>query len=162
MSKTQNSFFDEILTKLKHEVYLFYGKDLVSLAVFGSVARGTATPESDIDILIISENLPNGRMKRVRQFLDMETKILTGLKDSSRILLSPIFKTPQEASKGSPLFWDMTEDLIILFDRKDFLKQLIDKIRRQLNANKARKIFRGNAWYWILKGDVTPGEIFEI
>ena len=45
-----------------------YADDLVVCALFGSYARGTATPESDIDLLVVARNLPRGRMNRVQQF----------------------------------------------------------------------------------------------
>ncbi len=41
---------------------------MVSLCVFGSVAAGAMKPDSDIDILLVCELLPNGRMTRVREF----------------------------------------------------------------------------------------------
>jgi len=33
---------------------------LVSVVLFGSVARGDASPASDIDLLIVAEDLPQG------------------------------------------------------------------------------------------------------
>ncbi len=33
-----------------------YGGNLVSLVLFGSVARGGSRPDSDIDLLIVAEN----------------------------------------------------------------------------------------------------------
>jgi hypothetical protein len=45
-----------------------YENDLLTLAIFGSVARGTPNPDSDIDIMLMVKNLPPGRMKRMQQF----------------------------------------------------------------------------------------------
>ncbi|MBO3754485.1 MAG: HEPN domain-containing protein [Candidatus Brockarchaeota archaeon] len=36
----------------------FFGEKLISVVVFGSVARGDAKPSSDTDILVVAENLP--------------------------------------------------------------------------------------------------------
>ena len=38
-----------------------YGDELVSVAVFGSIARGTARKYSDLDVLIIASRLPRSR-----------------------------------------------------------------------------------------------------
>lgn len=38
--------------------------ELVSVVLYGSWARGTATVDSDIDLLIIAERLPGGRWDR--------------------------------------------------------------------------------------------------
>ena len=40
------------------------GANLISVALFGSVARGEATSQSDIDLLIVCKNLPKGMFKR--------------------------------------------------------------------------------------------------
>lgn len=37
----------------------FFGRRLISLCFFGQVVKGTATPESDIDVLTIAEEMPN-------------------------------------------------------------------------------------------------------
>ncbi|MEL6469892.1 MAG: nucleotidyltransferase domain-containing protein [Cyanobacteria bacterium J06623_4] len=43
----------EILAKLKKHLELIYGEQLISLMLFGSQARKDATPDSDIDVMII-------------------------------------------------------------------------------------------------------------
>lgn len=80
----------------------------------------------------------------------------------SRIELSPIFKTPAEVELGSPLFWDMTEDIIILHDRNGFFEAFLGKVKEKLARLKAYKVIKGDPWYWVFKGDYTPGEVFEI
>jgi len=131
----------------------------VACAIFGSFARDTATCESDIDILIVADNLPQGRIKRIIEFETVEENLMRKHKD---ILFSPIIKTPQEVRMGSPLFWDMTEHIIILYDRNDFFKDFLQSVAERLKKNRARKITKGSAWYWILKEDYSPEEIFEL
>ena len=138
-----------------------FGADLVSFAVFGSVARGTARPDSDIDVLIVARNLPNGRMNRIRDFTRNEGLIEKPpeLKDT---FISPVIKTPDEVKLGSPLYWDMTECMAILLDSGGFLEQSLAVVRDRMRKNGARKVQKGDRWYWILKEDFTPGEIFEV
>ncbi len=138
-----------------------YGDDLVSFAVFGSAARGTARPDSDIDILLVCRNLPNGRMKRILEFTRKEWMIAKP-HDLKNIFISPVIKTPDEVALGSPLFWDMTECVAILFDEDDFLERSLESVRERLRKNKARKVQKGDRWYWILKEDYVPGEVFEV
>ncbi|MCC6622515.1 MAG: nucleotidyltransferase domain-containing protein [Deltaproteobacteria bacterium] len=47
-----------------------YGEELVSVVLFGSVARGTAHATSDIDLLIVFRTLPHGHEPRFRRFWD--------------------------------------------------------------------------------------------
>ena len=73
-----------------------------------------------------------------------------------------MFKSREEAERGSPLFLDMVEDAEIAFDRNDFFSNVLDALRMRLAALGAKRVWRGNAWYWDLKPDVKPGEVIEI
>ncbi|MEA1965381.1 MAG: nucleotidyltransferase domain-containing protein [Candidatus Aerophobetes bacterium] len=158
--------FKELEGKLLAEVKSFYGDMLVSFVVFGSVARETYRFDSDIDVLIIAEGLPKGRMKRVDQFLTIEDRIEPFLKSLQKeginTCISPVFKTPEEAEVGSPLFLDMVEDASILFDRNGFFSKILVRLRNRLRELGAKRVWKGNAWYWVLKPDYKPGEIIEL
>jgi len=158
--------FKELQDKLLAEVKSFYGDRLVSFVVFGSVARETYRFDSDIDLLIIAEDLPKGRMKRVAQFLTVEDRIETFLeslrKEGMNTYISSVFKTPEEAEMGSPLFLDMVEDASILFDRNGFFSKVLERLRNRLKELGAKRVWKGNAWYWILKPDYKPGEVIEL
>jgi predicted nucleotidyltransferase len=58
---------ERLLVEVTQRVRHHYGARLVSLVVFGSIGRGTARPDSDVDLLIVAENLPDGRMARVER-----------------------------------------------------------------------------------------------
>lgn len=143
------------LTSLSKE---HYGERLISLVVFGSAGRGTARPDSDIDLLLVVKDLPIGRMARVREFSAVEA----ALDIKGHLELSPVFKTPEEIAAGSPLLLDMVEDARVLFDRENFFKRAIEDLKKRLQRLKARRVWRGNAWYWDLKPDYQQGEVFEI
>jgi len=158
--------FKELEDKLLAEVKSFYGDRLVSFVVFGSVARETYRFDSDIDVLIIAEGLPKGRMKRVAQFLTIEDRIESFLKSLQKeginTCISTVFKTPEEAEMGSPLFLDMVEDASILFDRDGFFSKRLVRLRNRLRELGSKRVWRGNAWYWVLKPDYKPGEVIEL
>ncbi len=151
-----------LICAIKSSVIEYYSDDLVTLAIFGSYAGNRATPESDIDMLIIADNLPDGRMKRILQFDAVEESILKSYNDKKELMLSPIIKLPQEIELGSPLFWDMTDCLEILFDRNNYFSIFLHNVKQRLIENGAQKVVRGNAWYWILKKDFVPGEVFTL
>ena len=140
----------------------FYGERLVSAVIFGSIGRNTPNYDSDVDILIIAENLPCGRMERIREFGHIESKMepeFDSLKKSGiNSYLSPVIKSVEEASAGSPLFLDMTEDSIILYDRDMFFKNLMDALKKRLGELGAKRVFRANAFFWDLKPDYKPKE----
>ncbi|MCX7793700.1 MAG: nucleotidyltransferase domain-containing protein [Thermodesulfovibrionales bacterium] len=158
--------FIELEKRLLEEIKAHYGERLVSVAIFGSQARQTQRFDSDIDILIIAEGLPAGRMKRIRDFEEIEGSLEPFIRDLQKkginTYISPVFKTPEEAMRGSPLFIDMTEDARIIFDRNDFFKNILLRLKKRLEELGAKRVWKGNTWYWILKRDFRPGEVFEI
>jgi predicted nucleotidyltransferase len=158
--------FDELLSAVAVACQGHYGQRLVSLAVFGSVGRGTPRPDSDIDLLIVAEDLPRGRVARVADFARIEAEVGETLRrlrsEGVTTELSPVLKTPSEVEQGSPLFLDMLEDARLLVDRGAFLEHAFERFRARLARLGARRIWRGNAWFWDLKPDYKPGEVFEL
>jgi hypothetical protein len=161
-----HAVYDQLLTDVRAACEAHYGSRLVALAVFGSVGRGTPQPDSDVDLLLIAEGLPNGRLPRMAEFQAIETAVEPGLAEACgeglHPSLSPAIKTPAEVLAGSPLLLDMTEDARILYDRDGFLQRAFTDLKFRLERLGARRIWRGKAWYWDLKPDYTPGEVFEI
>jgi hypothetical protein len=158
--------YDAILVRLLEVLRAHYGPQLVSVAVFGSVGRGTQREDSDIDLLIVARELPRGRMARVENFLPVDEKLAPWLApprpDLLPVALSPIFKTPEEVGGGSPIFLDMVEDARILHDEGGFFGGYLERLRQRLGALGSRRVWRGNTWYWILKPDLKPGETIAL
>lgn len=93
--------FEQLVELLVSEIKNVYQERLVSVVVFGSVGRGTQRFDSDVDLLVLAENLPRGRIRRIEEFESVERKVepqLEALREEgihSRI--SAIIKSPQEA-----------------------------------------------------------------
>lgn len=143
-----------------------YRGRLASLALFGSVGRGTARPDSDVDLLIVAEELPDGRVARAAEFSAVERALNPWVQTARRAGLSPtfspVFKTPAELALGTLLLLDMVEDARILVDDTGCLRRALHRVRARLEALGARRIWMGNAWVWDLKPDYRPGEVFEV
>jgi hypothetical protein len=152
--------------ELLRELQRHYGDRLVSAVLFGSVGRGSPHPHSDVDVLVIAEGLPNGRMKRSSDFAAVEDALGRQLgtlrAEGIHTRLSPVLKTPAEANEGSILFLDFLDDAKVLVDRDGFFQGVLAKLRGRLDELGARRVWIGSAWYWDLKPDFKPGEVFEL
>jgi predicted nucleotidyltransferase len=128
--------FEEVLAELARAAQAVYQDRLVTVAVYGSVGRGTMRHDSDVDVLLIARDLPHGRLQRVKQFEAVEDAlqpVLRRLRDQGiETELSPILKTPEQAMAGSPLFLDMTEDARLLYDRDRFFELRLAQLRSRL------------------------------
>jgi predicted nucleotidyltransferase len=158
--------FRKLEERILEEALSCYGDRLLTVAVYGSAARETQRFDSDLDLLIVARDLPQGRMKRVREFDTVEGRVEPDLKalqaEGISTCISVVIKSPEEAERGSPLFLDMTQDARILLDREGFFSAILDRLRKRLAELGARRIRRGNFWYWELKPDYKPGDIFEL
>lgn len=156
-----------LLHDLRQACREVYGDRLVALCVFGSWARGVATPESDLDILVVAHPLPRGRMKRLDEFDAVEratesTRALVWPDAARSLSLSPVLKTPDELQAGSPLYLDMTLWRIVLHDRDGVLERYLSGLADRMSHLGSRRTETKGGVYWDYKPSMTPGEVVEL
>lgn len=158
--------YRELFSRLVEALLARLGERLVSVVLFGSVARCEAGLESDIDILVVASGLPRSRFRRQDLFMEVEEELrsyIEALEASGyRVEFSPILKTPEEASRISPLYLDMVYDAVILYDREGFFASVLERLKRRLEELGAERVKMGRRWYWRLKKDYRFGEVIEI
>lgn len=158
---------DDLFKAVHEAAAATYGERLVAVAIFGSWARGAATPASDLDLLIVAKSLPPSRMKRVREFRPVAdatraVRFRVWSEQGPVIELSPVFKTPEELAAGSPLYLDMTLWSVVLFDRGGMLETFLAGLRERMRALGSRRVpFKGGA-FWDYKPDFRPGDVVEL
>ena len=140
---------------------------LESLAVYGSVARGSATTESDVDMLLISDDLKGSLGARMESLYDVEKTLGHELAWLRRhnihtgISFYPLKR--DEAQRLPNMFLDLTEEAAILYDKDRFLERTLLGLKTKLLEIGARRVFIGrDHWYWDLKPDYRFGETIEI
>lgn len=146
-----------------------YRAELIAVVLYGSVARGDARKDSDIDIIIVLENAPVEYYKRTERVW----KVLTNLEQTDEWIASnrrghqpyikPIIFSKSEAEEPRYLFLDIVEDGIILHDNEDYFAGRLERLRQRLTELGSRRVFlEDGSWYWLLKPDLKPGEVFKL
>lgn len=134
------------------------GPNLVSLLIFGSFARGEAGAESDIDLLLVAEGLPEryaARLDLVRRIVHSDAITLWReylWKEKGVYHLQEIVPlTPREASVTQPFYLDMVDDSIVIFEKGRFMESRLDALHERLAEGGATKVtLPSGKSYWSL------------
>lgn len=104
--------------------------------VFGSQVKGTATGNSDYDILIVADGINPKRHRRGMEILCIKKALVA-------LPLDILLLTPAEVDSNfrnhNPLFLDIAEDGILILDKDNFLGCLVEEIKGYIRSNKIRR-----------------------
>jgi predicted nucleotidyltransferase len=121
--KMLSKVLDEFLQKCKEK----FGDDLISIILFGSYARETATEYSDVDLLVIAKNLPKRRIDRHKVLRDIVLEFIYRY----GINISPILIEPRDLSPKdiNPLICGILTGYKIIYDKNNFWKNYLERIK---------------------------------
>lgn len=117
--------YEQTLEKIRELSLSYYGNSLISLVVFGSVAKGVFNPFSDIDLLIILKKRGNFYKEYSEYFDNIEAKLNSPYKS---VEINPIFKAATELTTSIPYLWNT--DFVVLFDRDNFFKKYLVSLNK--------------------------------
>lgn len=139
---------------------------LGSFALFGSVARGTARRDSDVDVLLVSDDFRGSVGRRIEELMSVEESLgdeiewLSGKGVRAGLSFYPL--RVSEAERLPDLFLDLTEDAIILYDEGRLLEGLLLELRLRLMKDGAERVYLdGGEWFWDLLPGYRHGDVIE-
>jgi predicted nucleotidyltransferase len=136
---------ENILNELKKNLEEEFKKNFTGLVLFGSFAKGTQKLNSDIDILLTFNNLPQSRTKRFR----LIRPIIMQLEEKYDIYINPVIAQEDKLSK-SHLLLDIAQYAKILLDKNGKIKKHFEDIKNDYKNGLVKKIVRDNHYVlWI-------------
>lgn len=135
------------------------GERLVAAALFGSFARGTERPGSDIDLLVIVERSLSMEEETA---VAMRTRVacteyLVSLWKSHRAHATPHvqFLSRAAAERGSSFLLDLTREAVLVYDHGGVLENALSRLARRARAlGVQRRSLPGGRWFWSMPNRV--------
>lgn len=133
-----------MVKRIVKDIKAVFGDNLISVVFFGSYASGKQRSTSDIDVLVIADNIPLSRKEKLSIILSITRKYLFLGKTVSIILHSR-----GEISNGfefyNPLLLSISENYKLLYDKEDFFLNLMRAINKKVAKKEIRK-FADYSW----------------
>ncbi|MBI5452013.1 nucleotidyltransferase domain-containing protein [Candidatus Gottesmanbacteria bacterium] len=107
---------DEVYEAIVRNVSSLVIKDIISIAVFGSVERGKERPTSDIDLLVVVKN-PENKRKIEEDFEKINEKIISGFGNTVSTYLQTADEVKSKYKKGLGLIKDILKSHRLLFGK---------------------------------------------
>lgn len=143
-----------------------FGEDFLSCALFGSVARNEALPESDVDLLIIHRSCgyrPMDKFLKLLRDLEKDKEYKRLKKQGYLPEPYPVFLDEKELEENPLILLDVLDHGIILYDGDGILDKRLISFKKRLRELGAEKIsLPDGSYYWDLKPDWKPKEVIEI
>lgn len=109
-NQAMNEKLQTILTELRAKLAMLYGDRLVNVMLFGSQARGDATPESDIDVMVVLR----GKVNPYEE-IDRTNTLTTALSLKYDTLISALFIAEERFQfEFSPLLMNVRQEGVLV------------------------------------------------
>ena len=120
-----------------------FGRDLLTLAIFGSQVSGEATPLSDLDFLVVlSRQVPITRS--LYRWWDEEVKV------PEDEVWNPQFVTlPRSPEEAGGLWLEVAMAQKILWERGQVVSKFLGRLKKTIAKNEVRRYWSNGQPYWV-------------
>lgn len=149
---SKKDLFEKILNEWTQSFCSSLGT-VKSIVRFGSTTRPPLKQDTDIDLFIVLNHLPQNRRERFKFIEPFEIALIDKLKQhfpDHNFSFSPILRTPEDLEVFSPLYLDMVEHSVMHYDTEKVMQKVLDRTAQWIKKSGAKKINQGLKWYWDL------------
>jgi predicted nucleotidyltransferase len=149
LRKENEEYFKTLLNKYVKHITRAKGNDIVSIMLFGSVARGEArfdsAHQSDLDLIVVVKNVPKDLFDRVTFQKPIEGSAALGV--------NAIWHTPEEfiglIDSKPGYFLDAVVEGKIVYDPSGFARKWRNRLVKDLKRRGVQRTDVG--WEWPVK-----------
>ncbi|MEK7395875.1 MAG: nucleotidyltransferase domain-containing protein [Candidatus Poribacteria bacterium] len=117
----------------------YFGSRLISIVLFGSQARGTATEHSDIDLVVIAKGVPSNWRKQKEINIEVRWS-----EELSSLPVSIILKNPTTVKSSlsviQPLLFGILKSYKVLYDPTSFFETQAEIYRKKMKKWRVEEI----------------------
>jgi predicted nucleotidyltransferase len=130
--------------RMVQELHEAFGERLMAVAIYGSHARGTATPRSDVDLLVVVRGLPRD-WKTIHRLEDEWAHQGSRLGKRFQVMLASPEDVEDSVEWAAPLMLEIYNSHEIVFDPNDFFRNCIMRMRH-LTRERGIRMRRAGVW----------------
>lgn len=162
-------YYAPLIKRYCEILYELFNGNLLSLVLFGSIARGDWSKDSDIDLLVVAEHWERvpvwGRIRELRKAkdaLESSPDYMRALKAGYWPIIQHYPLSVNEALRFNRIYVDASIDGILLYDRNGFMEKAMQVMRKRLEELGAVRVMLPNRkFYWIF-GELSAGRVIEL
>lgn len=130
---------DNLLKELQETLDKEFKNNFTGMVLFGSYAKKTQKPNSDLDLILTFKRLPENKIERTELIYD----IIDNLEDKYKIEINPITTQENELGK-SILLLEICDYAKIIVDKNNKIKKLFKSITDDYKKGFVKKLWYGN------------------
>jgi predicted nucleotidyltransferase len=162
LDQVQVEAYKPIIIKTIKNLKSSLGPKLVAVGLFGSVARGTPSRTSDVDLYVVADwkNLRlSQRIEEIIPYMNpLDDELSRMYRNGFMTQVAPRPANKIDAGRFQPLHLDFSTDGIIIYDPETFLENTWKHLKTWLTKNNIQRFETEDGyWYWRLDPNIEIG-----
>ncbi len=169
LGRIPHAIFAPVVRKYCELLYDSYHARLEGVILFGSVAKGTWTTDSDIDLLVLVQGWEGKKvwervseLSEVKAALAVTPEFSAAVKEGFWSVVQHIPFSLEELRSFRPIYLDIAFDGLLLFDRVGLMERFVDSVKTRAKRLGTKRItLPDGGSYWVMN-ETEAGEVVAL